>query len=604
MAMYCGGGGGPPHAGCPGPGGGTPGGAGGQTAPPEDAHAAVTMQRIFNPPLDRNNDVEASVRHMNTQVDALLHHVSGLAGVPRLTLKPGTQTQWMVDHVGTRVQLTPNILLTVADVRRRDVWDVQSITLHLTSATRSTQEIVRHVEGLIERYRSFLTTQLTTAPCLFDQKDPPAAQAYNPHVLDPQAAKRLAVENAPKHLSFLKLGFYSNKTFDTLCGPEVTQVRRRVEFFLRNRDWYMRKGVPYQLGILMSGESGCGKTSSIRAIANMTGRHLVNLNFANIRTATQLKKLFQSDDLHVWEGDDLKDTAKLEVPISQRIYVLEEVDAVGAAVLERRRRPPPAPPRSAFPPPPPQAPQAAFPQGSASFQQQPTFQQPTFQQGLPGQVSMGQYQLPGQVSMGQYQHPCHGQYQPVGFGTLAEQPPAESLPDELTLGEILHVLDGSMETPGRIVIMTSNYPERLDSALVRPGRVDLTVRFGLASSATLAELYEKLLDRPFLHQEAGEGEQRLPDRLLSLADATEVIHRTVHEDLPPYQQQARVLEGMWDLARSRAAERALYEPPDWGLRPQEPPDCGLRPQEPVTTTDVIRPGDAEGDQDAAALAAL
>jgi hypothetical protein len=131
----------------PGGGGGTPGGAGGMPAPPEDAHAAVTMQRIFNPPLDRNNDVEASVRHMNTQVDALLHHVSGLQGVPRLTLKPGTQTQWMVDHVGTRVQLTPGILLTVADVRRRDVWD-------------------------------FLTTQLTTAPCLFDQKDPPAAQAY------------------------------------------------------------------------------------------------------------------------------------------------------------------------------------------------------------------------------------------------------------------------------------------------------------------------------------------------------------------------------------------------------------------------------------------
>ena len=56
----------------------------------------------------------------------------------------------------------------------------------------------------------------------------------------------------------------------------------------------------------------------------------------------------------------------------------------------------------------------------------------------------------------------------------------ESLNDEVTLAEILTVLDGTMEVPGRIIIMTSNHPETLDRALVRPGRIDVHVHFGFS----------------------------------------------------------------------------------------------------------------------------
>ena len=36
---------------------------------------------------------------------------------------------------------------------------------------------------------------------------------------------------------------------------------------------------------------------------------------------------------------------------------------------------------------------------------------------------------------------------------------------------LLNVLDGIVDTPGRIVIMTTNHPEALDAALIRPGRI-------------------------------------------------------------------------------------------------------------------------------------
>ncbi|CAN0348232.1 unnamed protein product, partial [Laminaria digitata] len=43
---------------------------------------------------------------------------------------------------------------------------------------------------------------------------------------------------------------------------------------------------------------------------------------------------------------------------------------------------------------------------------------------------------------------------------------------------LLNVLDGIVDTPGRIVIMTTNHPEALDAALIRPGRIDKKIYLG------------------------------------------------------------------------------------------------------------------------------
>lgn len=44
--------------------------------------------------------------------------------------------------------------------------------------------------------------------------------------------------------------------------------------------------------------------------------------------------------------------------------------------------------------------------------------------------------------------------------------------DELNLDGLLNILDGIIDTPNRIIIMTTNYPDKLDSALIRPGRIN------------------------------------------------------------------------------------------------------------------------------------
>jgi hypothetical protein len=56
------------------------------------------------------------------------------------------------------------------------------------------------------------------------------------------------------------------------------------------------------------------------------------------------------------------------------------------------------------------------------------------------------------------------------------------IPGELTLDDFLNVLDGNIESPGRIIFITSNYPEKLDKALLRGGRIDILAKFEYISS--------------------------------------------------------------------------------------------------------------------------
>ncbi|KAL0938135.1 mitochondrial chaperone bcs1 [Colletotrichum truncatum] len=61
-----------------------------------------------------------------------------------------------------------------------------------------------------------------------------------------------------------------------------------------------------------------------------------------------------------------------------------------------------------------------------------------------------------------------------------------------TLSGLLNVLDGVGSQEGRIVIMTTNRPEQLDSALVRPGRVDMKVLLGNISQRSAEEMFIRM----------------------------------------------------------------------------------------------------------------
>ena len=61
--------------------------------------------------------------------------------------------------------------------------------------------------------------------------------------------------------------------------------------------------------------------------------------------------------------------------------------------------------------------------------------------------------------------------------------------DKITLSYLLNIIDGIRETPGRILIITSNNYKSLDNALVRPGRIDYTLEMKNSSITTINDMY-------------------------------------------------------------------------------------------------------------------
>jgi AAA+ superfamily predicted ATPase len=61
---------------------------------------------------------------------------------------------------------------------------------------------------------------------------------------------------------------------------------------------------------------------------------------------------------------------------------------------------------------------------------------------------------------------------------------------ELKLNDILTKLDGNNENPDRIIIITSNYPEKLDRAILRGGRIDSLILFSCPSSDEIKDYIE------------------------------------------------------------------------------------------------------------------
>lgn len=73
-------------------------------------------------------------------------------------------------------------------------------------------------------------------------------------------------------------------------------------------------------------------------------------------------------------------------------------------------------------------------------------------------------------------------------------------PTGISLSGLLNAIDGVASHEGRVLVMTTNHPEKLDPALIRPGRVDMEVEFTLATRAQIQEIFIRMYspDTPIL----------------------------------------------------------------------------------------------------------
>ena len=81
------------------------------------------------------------------------------------------------------------------------------------------------------------------------------------------------------------------------------------------------------------------------------------------------------------------------------------------------------------------------------------------------------------------------------------------------VGKLLQILDGALSPEGVIFIMTTNHPDRIDPALIRPGRVDKELMLDYFDMDMALELCKKFDVNPSIIDRLPEDEWRQPARL-------------------------------------------------------------------------------------------
>jgi len=85
----------------------------------------------------------------------------------------------------------------------------------------------------------------------------------------------------------------------------------------------------------------------------------------------------------------------------------------------------------------------------------------------------------------------------------------------VTFSGLLNALDGVRSQEGRILFMTTNHREKLDPALLRPGRTDFEVKLNNASYVQMERLFTRF--NPGQTTMAEEFAQQLPEGKISMA---------------------------------------------------------------------------------------
>jgi ATP-dependent 26S proteasome regulatory subunit len=339
----------------------------------------------------------------NTTALSIMDYITNNKNTARISYK----NKNFVLNQTTEIQITPDInaIMHNSDITVNSEPNNQQQTIiqniELYSYTLSVNELRAFMDDVRDRFIISQKNKLGNHKYYFNMMSKPAIKTID---------GKKDFSRLPPFMSFTMKKFNTNRKFSNIFGEDVATIKDRVKFFINNKAWYDEKGIPYTLGLLLSGNPGTGKTSTIKCLANETKRHIFNINFNNDITKQQLEYLFFNEQIVIEGGME-----GVCIPLDQRIYVFEDID-------------------------------------------------------------------------------CQNNSESISRTSDGMQT------SQIDLSFLLNLLDGVLELPGRIIIMTSNHPEQLDHALIRPGRIDIVANYTNCTNETIVQMieffYNQVLDTP------------------------------------------------------------------------------------------------------------
>ena len=331
-----------------------------------------------------------------------------------------------------------------------DDKDDISYSLELYSYELKLKNLKDFIEELKEKYFYEQNNKLGSKKYYFDEH----------HVsLMKNQDNSIRFSMAPNELVFTMTQFNTNKSLKNVFGKHLNVVKERMDLFCNNPNWYKEKGIPHTLGILLHGPPGTGKTSIIKAIAKDTNRHIFNIKLQPDTTQTQLNNLFFNETVKVLKNGK---TEVYNISLNDRIYVMEDIDCNNDMLLDREY----------------------IKETTTNEEKQNSN---TFNNSFEENYEQNMDYFNNNFS--NFNLETQQQNNITSKNSTNNNQLEEDKSEQVTLSFILNLLDGILETPGRILIMTSNYPDKLDKALIRPGRIDVNLKVGYCTLDMIEEMF-------------------------------------------------------------------------------------------------------------------
>jgi AAA+ superfamily predicted ATPase len=207
---------------------------------------------------------------------------------------------------------------------------------------------------------------------------------------------------------------FKDRNFDNIVSKHKNRIINLIENFKAVNQGTKKCIGSYNLGFMFHGKPGCGKTMFIKCIANYLKRNIFVVDMRTIKTMEQLESIF---------------TTKT---VSENIFVFDEFDCVSDVISQRDSE----------------------------------YEEKDNETG--GKLKGLKMTLTQLLSI-------QNKDDTVIKAIEDTKKNIKDLENGLNLDGILTLLDGVYEMRGRVIVASTNFINRIDKALLRPGRFDMVL---------------------------------------------------------------------------------------------------------------------------------